>query len=464
MSINGISEISGASETIRSWREENMPARCSHTHRDLNVSVEGNGCRKKNESRESRRLSRGKRLKLQQFFSEALASLALPVPLIRYLRHLRRPTDLRTYGSRICTRQRCVVVRALCGPLGMARTKKQSKRTATNTAMNIDAPQTSMPLSGATKARARGLVTTQRPAPRTLLLVGLIGTLVLVGAIAGLRWLQDSSAAGCVVRYRGETLAEDGGAFRERLVALRTGAPETEPRDTVGRRVFWAAFVGDSIARNVLVGFMQKSGVDTGGVTFERHRDFEHVADEVRWTLHWAPFPGNATAVVGRWWSDRTDGTDGTDGDQGSGGMYTEDVPDVIVLSASLWHVLWVHDVDGYRDAVGGMLEGGRRASERGDVGAGARVVVLNAPRVYGGLLEDERKRKYMTEERIDGYNGVLEAATCAAGGGLRVVDVHGATEACGVACSVDGIHSREDVYKDRLVPMVLNGLATSRS
>ena len=80
-----------------------------------------------------------------------------------------------------------------------------------------------------------------------------------------------------------------------------------------------------------------------------------------------------------------------------------------------------------------------------------------------------------MTAGRIDGYNAVLEGGVWGAGGvgrgerrrrrrrrGPQVVDVYGATAACGVGCSVDGIHSRAEVYVERLVPMVLDATAVS--
>ena len=40
----------------------------------------------------------------------------------------------------------------------------------------------------------------------------------------------------------------------------------------------------------------------------------------------------------------------------------------------------------------------------------------------------------------------------------MKVVDVFGVTAGCGAGCSVDGIHSRESVYGERVVPMVLDG------
>ena len=295
---------------------------------------------------------------------------------------------------------------------------------------------------------------------RGALVVGLIGLVLFAFAVGRFRSISDGVARdGCVVGYRGESYTgggadadadADADAFRSRL---RGTGPSGQSES---KKEFWAAFVGDSIARNVLVAFMQSSGVETESVTFERHRDFEHVADGIRWTLHWAPFPGNASGVVASWGLGRADRADKTS---------NNGTPDVIVVSSSLWHVLWVHDVDGYREALGGLVA---------LLGAGDRVAVLNAPKVYSELLEDESKRRFMTAGRIDGYNAVLERAVCGAGGvgrwerrrrrrrGPQVVDVYGATAACGVGCSVDGIHSRAEVYVERLVPMVLDATAVS--
>ena len=297
---------------------------------------------------------------------------------------------------------------------------------------------------------------------RGALVVGLIGLVLFAFAVGRFRSISDGVARdGCVVGYRGESYTgggadadadADADAFRSRL---RGTGPSGQSES---KKEFWAAFVGDSIARNVLVAFMQSSGVETESVTFERHRDFEHVADGIRWTLHWAPFPGNASGVVASWGLGRADRADKAS---------NNGTPDVIVVSSSLWHVLWVHDVDGYREALDGLVA---------LLGAGDRVAVLNAPKVYSELLEDESKRRFMTAGRIDGYNAVLERAVCGAGGvgrgerrrrrrrrrGPQVVDVYGATAACGVGCSVDGIHSRAEVYVERLVPMVLDATAVS--
>jgi len=287
---------------------------------------------------------------------------------------------------------------------------------------------------------------------RGALVVGLIGLVLFAFAVGRFRSISDGVARdGCVVGYRGESYTGRGaGADADAFRSLLRGTGPSGQSES--KKEFWAAFVGDSIARNVLVAFMQSSGVETESVTFERHRDFEHVADGIRWTLHWAPFPRNASGVVASWGLGRADRADKAS---------NNGTPDVIVVSSSLWHVLWVHDVDGYREALGGLVA---------LLGAGDRVAVLNAPKVYRELLEDESKRRYMTAGRIDGYNAVLERAVCGAGGVGRgerrrspqVVDVYGATAACGVGCSVDGIHSRAEVYVERIVPMVLDAVVTS--
>ncbi|MEO2191600.1 MAG: hypothetical protein ABGY24_04090 [bacterium] len=266
---------------------------------------------------------------------------------------------------------------------------------------------------------------------------------------------------------------ERGGGGRQAAERLWARVVDLGRRKADAAEPYWVAVVGDSIARNTLIALMKVSGVDMDTVTFARHQDFARLdpATNLRWTLHWAPFPRNATGVVSAWVAESTAGH----GKKSTGKSATMRWPDAVVVSTSLWHVLWEHDVDAYREDVRGLVQA---LGDFGDVGSPAAPVLLNGPRVFGELLQDEQKRRYMVEDRIVAYNAALEQEVCggstrgdgAGGAGdgargpsrrarrLKLVDVFRVTAGCGAGCSVDGIHSREHVYGERVVPMVLDG------
>lgn len=212
----------------------------------------------------------------------------------------------------------------------------------------------------------------------------------------------------------------------------------------------WVAFVGDSIARNVLVSFLEATGSDRSKLLFERHQDFEHVSNTsgIRSTLYWAPYPNNATQVLASFPPGQK--------------------PDLIVLSVSLWHVLHLHDEVLYRSDVK-QLVAGCQDFIWGPSESAAPLVVLNAPKVFSTLLTDPDKKRFMTEKRIDVYNQILEEEFCIevrqdstfrgkdpTVKKVSIVDVYQATSSCGPQCSVDGIHSNDDVYRKRILPLVL--------
>ena len=267
----------------------------------------------------------------------------------------------------------------------------------------------------------------------------------------------------------GQRRAQANELLRSRVLDL--GKTKIKGKTKIEQQVpYWVAVVGDSIARNVLIALMDTSGIDMDTVTFERHQDFERVevASNMRWTLHWAPFPKNATDVVTTWLPERASGKSSV-----VGGLTPNERPDAVIVSTSLWHVLWIHDVDAYREEVVklvGAVEGLRMESSP---------VMLNGPFVFGEKLEDAQKKMYMVESRIAAYNSVLQQAVCGhdagdgnagdhpqdrtSGARVKLVDVCGATTSCGPVCSIDGIHSQENVYSERIVPMVLDALNISR-
>ena len=211
----------------------------------------------------------------------------------------------------------------------------------------------------------------------------------------------------------------------------------------------WIAFIGDSIARKVLVSLLHTIGEENP--VFDRHADHEYKDDRVRVTLHWAPFPQNATSRLNAW-ADKTD-----------------DVvaPDVIVLSISLWHMLHIHNASLFESSIAGLR--GALLNHHRTVGQMTRYFLMSSPEVYHDHLKSLEKKKYMTYSATDAYNRILVesgmlmmdappgAAAAAAGTGLcTMLDVFRVTYGCGVECSQDGIHSRDSVY-NVLVQILLN-------
>jgi len=200
-------------------------------------------------------------------------------------------------------------------------------------------------------------------------------------------------------------------------------------------KIPWIAFVGDSIARNLLLALLVDLGAgDAKSINFERHANYEYndPQDRFRATLHWAPFPDNATNIITSWVTRSRE--------------RRNEKPSIVVLSVSLWHILHIHsealfeqDISILRLAMGAL---------------NTNTFVANAPEVFSTLLHDAKKKTYMIPERVDTYNKVLTESlflndnnsneTTSA---VVLLDVFNATMVCGEPCSVDGIHSKDLVY-----------------
>lgn len=199
-------------------------------------------------------------------------------------------------------------------------------------------------------------------------------------------------------------------------------------------RIPWIAFVGDSIGRNVLLALLVQLGAgDAKSIVFERHADFEYKDPQNRFrvTLHWAPFPDNATNVITSW--------------ARQSHKKSKEKPKVVVLSVSLWHMLHIHnhvlfeqDISVLRLALAALY---------------TNTFVMNAPEVFSPLLQDPNKRTYMVPQRVDSYNRILTESLFLndnyneTSSALVLLDVFNATMVCGQACSIDGIHSKDLVY-----------------
>ena len=216
----------------------------------------------------------------------------------------------------------------------------------------------------------------------------------------------------------------------------------------------WVGVLGDSVARLLCAALLRAVG-DIGAAqpVLDGHRSFQYplAAPGGRVDFVWAPYAENVTAALQGW---RQQGQ----------------VPDVLILGVSLWHMLHVHDVSAYAASLSGV-----RAELDAIAGEGrnARVAMFwmsTTALITPKLLTDE-KRARLTAGQIDAYNTAAWAAlSLPAGPPCQLLDVHRLTAgappcaahvlgpscdpthsarspACGASCSEDGMHFHNATY-----------------
>jgi len=222
------------------------------------------------------------------------------------------------------------------------------------------------------------------------------------------------------------------------------GNPDHPPDSVLTRDVWkascpWIAFIGDSIARKVLISLLKVIEVDQEHLIFDRHADYEYKDDSVKATLHWAPFPQNATALLNRWARKET-------------GI----APDVVVISVSLWHMLHIHNTSLFESSLADLHDAVIKHRHAHD--GHTRYFFMSSPEVYNDHLKSLEKKKYMTYSNTDAYNRILVESGMfmehGHGGPCTMLDVFRITHDCGAECSLDGIHSRDSVYNVLVLTM----------
>eukprot|EP00850_Spirogloea_muscicola_P018519 SM000170S02691 [mRNA] locus=s170:296607:300962:- [translate_table: standard] len=229
-------------------------------------------------------------------------------------------------------------------------------------------------------------------------------------------------------------------------------------------REAWFVVAGDSQARLLLTALLRLLLLPSKPLpTHPRHSSFEVVLaapdDGVRASFLWSPYPTNLTATVGALARNGT-------------------VPDVLVLGAGLWHMLWTPNADDYRDALtelreavaslvenvtgassnsagGGMHDGG----SNGEAMPHQRPAIfwLGLPELITGRLNTERKRAVMTAEALAAYEEALLASRLLLPDGpCTLVDLRALSRGCGGGCTEDGIHYDAATY-DAAVQGILN-------
>jgi len=151
----------------------------------------------------------------------------------------------------------------------------------------------------------------------------------------------------------------------------------------------WVAFVGDSIARKLLVGLMESLEIAQSQMQFDRHSDFEYKEGSVHLTFHWTPFPGNVTQLLHEWNSGK--------GDQ---------LPEVVVVSVGLWHILYIHDEKDFTQQVSNIEKEFAAISKKKK--SGIQGVWATIPEIHHDSLKTLQKRREMLPNRTDAYNKII--------------------------------------------------------
>lgn len=155
----------------------------------------------------------------------------------------------------------------------------------------------------------------------------------------------------------------------------------------VFRKASSISFVGDSIARKVLVSLLESMHVEQKDLVFTRHSDYTYVGGGVTVRLHWAPFPENATALLQKW-SDKNE------------------APDVVILSVSLWHMLHIHNTSLFEQDIADLRQA--VVDHRNRTRHQTNYILMSSPEVYNDHLKSLQKKKYMTYSNTDAYNNIL--------------------------------------------------------
>eukprot|EP00850_Spirogloea_muscicola_P017369 SM000148S01046 [mRNA] locus=s148:239667:241768:- [translate_table: standard] len=221
-------------------------------------------------------------------------------------------------------------------------------------------------------------------------------------------------------------------------------------------REAWFVVAGDSQARLLLTALLRLLLLPSEPLpTRPRHSSFEiklaAPGDGVRASFLWSPYPRNLTTTVGALARNGT-------------------VPDVLVLGAGLWHMLWTPDADDYRDAltelreaVASLVENVTDASSS-SAGEGVHdggsndeamplrrqpaIFWLGLPELITGRLNTERKRAVMTAEALAAYEEALLASRLLLPDGpCALVDLRALSRGCGGGCTEDGMHYDAATY-----------------
>jgi hypothetical protein len=149
-------------------------------------------------------------------------------------------------------------------------------------------------------------------------------------------------------------------------------------------------FMGDSIARLLMMGLMRSIGWDEKMFTFDRHSDFEVEVPvgkdiNVTFTFAWRPFPNNVTQLL-------------------RSASASLEHADMIFVSTSLWHMLHIADAEDYRQQMA-LLHSKVKKSLSKQCPTLATVSEVHQQRL------SLHKRATMMGAAVDAYNQALDSS-----------------------------------------------------
>lgn len=223
----------------------------------------------------------------------------------------------------------------------------------------------------------------------------------------------------------------------------------------------WIVVAGDSQARLLFVALLElllPSIEDLRPQLFKRHSNFDYFLEKENMHMEfvWAPYTKNLTGLTWEVCRNKTN-------------------PDVLVMSAGLWHMLHVGNHTHYGEslfklkrAVGSLLQSQRKIEDDNrvhnvDVPI-SQIFWMNLPTVVPSLLQSESKRKQITNSQLRLYDLELrQSQVVHPDGPMMLLDIERLSHSCGSRCSHDGIHFSSATYSAALHVMINSLLIVSK-
>ncbi|CAK9206971.1 unnamed protein product [Sphagnum troendelagicum] len=220
----------------------------------------------------------------------------------------------------------------------------------------------------------------------------------------------------------------------------------------------WIVVAGDSQARFLLVAMLELllPSIDEHlrPQIFKSHSNFQYVLEEeqVRLDYVWAPFVTNLTELSLDFHRNQS-------------------YPDVLVMGAGLWHMLYNTDAADYGSSLVNLKRAvGLFSPSASNVDSGPsepaaeeeegfvteknlpmppHIFWLNLPMLIPSLMQTDMKRQKMTRHQNDLYDAQLHGSKILhPEGPFLLLDIRKLSGGCSPECSLDGIHYSNATYR----------------
>lgn len=220
----------------------------------------------------------------------------------------------------------------------------------------------------------------------------------------------------------------------------------------------WIVVAGDSQARFLLVAMLELllPSIDEHlrAQIFKSHSNFQYVLEEeqVRLDYVWAPFVTNLTELSLDFHRNQS-------------------YPDVLVMGAGLWHMLYITDAADYGSSLVNLKRAvGLFSPSASNVDSGPsepapeeeegfvteknllmppQMFWLNLPMLIPSLMQTDMKRQKMTRHQNDLYDAQLHGSKILhPEGPFLLLDIRKLSGGCSPECSLDGIHYSNATYR----------------